>query len=222
MEFTSNAENSASLPVANWGLRDYWHNGMHIPHPQLGWFPLSVKGGVICHWSMTSPHDYYQFLKDGYHSDYEFDQARGRLPCRMHLCLVCKSIFDAGYNTTVSHCDSITHRNRLTEVLDLDGPLQSGMSASSPENRLALQLESIGIDKSQSLYNEIPKAAFRDQRPSFSPSHSPSSSTSSNTSAASTPSVDLSSMFTKALRVSPDSETEYNNLLRAMKFMGLK
>ena len=58
MEFAENASNrSFSSHQHSWGLRDHWRSGMHVPHPRLGWFPLSVKGGVIRHWSMTSPRE---------------------------------------------------------------------------------------------------------------------------------------------------------------------
>ncbi|KAI0761429.1 hypothetical protein BC629DRAFT_1443507 [Irpex lacteus] len=221
MEFTNEVGAGTGYFHGSWGLRDHWKHGMHRPHPRLGWFPLSVKGGAICHWSMTSRHDYYQFLSDGYHSDYDFEQNIGYLPRRMHLCLVCKSIFDASFNNTVSHCDSITHRNRLTDVLDLEYTLPSGVHATSPEQELAYQLESMGINQGNSLYDEIPKAtASWLQHPPNRPTHSPASSTSSST--GTTLTVDLPALFAEVMRISSTREAEYNDLLGAMKCMGLK
>ncbi|KAI0683716.1 hypothetical protein BC835DRAFT_1423046 [Cytidiella melzeri] len=211
----SNMEDGSSAPR---GVRDHWRNGMHVPHARLGWFPLSVKGGIIRYWTLAAPKDYYRYLREGFHSDYEFEQAIGSLPCRMHLCLICNSIFDATFKTTVSHCDSTTHRNRLTDVLDLDAPLASGLTApSSPEDDLAAQLSSIGINSSSSCYHDIP-AARGEGSSSSSSSPSPSTSTASSSSS---PSIDIASLFSTSLRISNAREAEYDSLLRAMGSMGL-
>lgn len=153
---------------------------------------------------------YFRHLNNGYHSDLEPNEIVGNLPCRMHLCLVCNSIFSAGFQATVAHCDSSTHRNRLTDVLNLDAPLGAGIKRTCSPNDLLNGISTLGFSAKNNSGLEIPPS--REEAYSSSGQTSPSSSVFD---------VDLSSLFSKSMNIAEASEAEYNCLLGGMRNMGL-
>jgi hypothetical protein len=124
----------------------------------------------------------------------------------MHACLICASFFDSAFHTTVFHCDSPTHRGRLTDILNLESLLPSSLGTpSSPESELADHFMFMGVNTTDNFYENINAARGEV----------------SVVSTVSSPTVDLSSLLSTSLHISDARDLEYNKLLSAMQTMGI-